>query len=88
MSFPPAPMTVTELLLGTEIPATPPPEVLDAIGRAAAAWEQLDASGRHVQFDLDQLTGKLSAELADSDGYLLSLAPHQVLELATGVTLY
>jgi hypothetical protein len=68
-----------------DIPASPPPEVLDAIAAAHAAYERLDAAGRHVHFDLDETTGRLLCELTDSEGtHLRSLSPRGVLDLAAG----
>ncbi len=71
-----------------DIPASPPPEVLDAIAAAYAACERLAAAGRHVRFGVDETTGRLSAELTDSEGVALqSLSGRAVLDLAAGTTL-
>ncbi|MGZ4166285.1 MAG: hypothetical protein ACXVRW_07785 [Solirubrobacteraceae bacterium] len=71
-----------------DIPTSPPPEVLDAIAAAFAASERLEASGRQVRFDLDEATGRLSAELTDAAGVRLrSLSGRAVLDLAAGTTL-
>lgn len=71
----------------TAVPASPPPEVLDAIAAADAAYEQLDASGRHVRFGLDPATGRLTCELTDGEGVTLRhLSSHAVLDLASGTT--
>lgn len=68
-----------------DIPASPPPEVLEAIARAHEAYEQLEAAGRHVHFDLDEVSGRLTAELTDASGTRLrSLSPRAVLDLASG----
>jgi hypothetical protein len=70
-----------------DVPASPPPEVLDAIAAAHAAWERLDAAGRHVRFDLSETTGRLACELTDAEGMRLqSLSPRAVLDLAAGET--
>jgi hypothetical protein len=70
----------------TDIPASPPPEVLDAIAAAHATCERLEASGRHVRFDLDAARG-LICELTDGEGLpLRGLSPRAVLDLATGTT--
>jgi hypothetical protein len=61
--------------------------VLDAIAAADAAYEQLDASGRRVQFDLDETTGRLLCELLDGEGVAVGrLSPRAVLDLASGTT--
>jgi hypothetical protein len=75
-------------VLQDDIPASPPPEVLDAIARAHAAYEELEASGRGVHIDLDQVSGRLVLELTDADGIpLRRLSPRAVLDLAAGATL-
>ncbi len=71
-----------------DIPASPPPEVLDAIARAHEACERLAASGRHVRFDLNEASGRLALELTDASGTpLRPLSPRTVLELAAGAPL-
>jgi hypothetical protein len=71
-----------------DIPASPPPEVLDAIARAHEACERLAATGRHVRFDLDEVSGQLACELTDASGAPLHrLTPRAVLDLAAGSVL-
>ena len=60
-----------------DIPASPPPEVLEAIARAHEAYERLEASGRHVHIELTDASGTP----------LRSLSPRTVLELAAGAAL-
>ena len=68
-----------------DMPASPPPEVLDAIARAHEAYERLEASGRHVRFDLNEASGRLAVELTDASGTpLRRLSPSAVLDLAAG----
>lgn len=70
------------------IPATPPPEVLDAVGTAAAAYDRLRTDGRRLHFATDPVTGRLSIEVHDLDGNLLTtLPPSRVLDLAAGGSL-
>jgi hypothetical protein len=70
-----------------DVPASPPPEVLDAIARAHEAYARLEASGRHVRFDLNEASGRLALELTDALGApLRSLSPRAVLELAAGAS--
>ena len=74
--------------LSDGIPASPPPEVLAAIARAHEACERLEASGRHVRFDVNEATGSLAVELTDTSGTpLRRLSPRAVLELADGTAL-
>jgi hypothetical protein len=69
------------------MPLSPPPEVMDAISAAAEAYDQLEASGRQIQFTTDPATGRVSAQLQDLDGNTLSaLSPSQVLAIADGDT--
>jgi hypothetical protein len=71
-----------------DIPDSPPPEVLEAIAAAHAACERMEAAGRQVRFNMDETTGRLSAELTDSEGVALrSLSGHTVLDLAAGAKL-
>ena len=71
-----------------DIPACPPPEVLDAIALAHEAYERLEESGRHVHFHLDAETRRLALELTDADGTpLRRLSPRAVLDLAAGAPL-
>jgi hypothetical protein len=71
-----------------DIPASPPPEVLEAIARAHEACERLQAAGQHVHFDLNEVSGRLTAELTDASGAPLHrLTPRAVLDLAAGATL-
>jgi len=67
------------------MPTAPPQEVMDAISRAADAYDELLASGRRLQFESDPLSGRVSAHLADLDGNQLSpVTPSGVLAIADG----
>jgi hypothetical protein len=71
-----------------DIPASPPPEVLDAIARAHEAYERLEAAGQHVHFDLNEVSRRLACELTDASGTALRrLSPRTVLDLAAGAPL-
>jgi len=68
--------------------ADPPAEVLDAVGTAADVYEQLQATGHHVHFDLKANSGELTIQLLDADGNLLrTLSPGELLEITTGAPL-
>ena len=57
---------------------TPPQEVLDAVDEAARVFEQLDAAGMQVRFDL---SGGVSAQLRDHSGALVRpLTLHEVMD--------
>lgn len=71
-----------------DIPAVPPPEVLDAVGAAGAAYDRLRSGGRQLHFATDPVTGRLSIEVHDLDGNVLTtLPPSRVLDLAAGGSL-
>jgi hypothetical protein len=70
------------------LPASPPPEVLDAIGVAAQAADRLAQSGRALQFTVDPPTGKVAVQVTDHSGNVLgALTGAQALAVASGVPL-
>jgi hypothetical protein len=70
------------------IPATPPPEVHQAMGVAAKAYASLQASGREMRFKVNEATGKLTVEIHDTHGNLLFSVPaSKALEVAAGGSL-
>ena len=70
------------------IPASPPDEVLDAIGVANQAYHSLQASGSEMRFKVNEATGKLSVEVHDVHGNLLFTVPSStVLDVASGGSL-
>lgn len=72
----------------SSIPASPPPEVLDAIGTAADAYDRLNDGGRQLHFETDPATGRLSIQVLDLDGNVTAtLPPSKVLDLADGASL-
>ena len=82
------PSFAEQLVAVDAIPATPPDDVLDAIGVAANAYQQLAASGRQLHFELDQSSGKVVVELHDGNGRVLSsISPSKALEVASGGSL-
>jgi hypothetical protein len=67
------------------LPTGPPAGVSDAIGVAAQAYDALAASGRSLHFAIDPPSGRLTVELHDLSGNVLStVAPSQVLAIAGG----
>lgn len=69
------------------MPLSPPPEVIHAIGVAAAAYDRLQGSGQQLHFGVDPGTGRLSAHLQDLNGtQLSSVSPSAVLAIAGGQT--
>jgi hypothetical protein len=67
------------------IPASPPPEVQDAIGVANQAYHNLQASGSELRFKVNEATGKLSVEVHDVHGNLMFTVPASTaLDVASG----
>ena len=67
------------------IPASPPPEVQDAMGVANQAYHNLQAQGSELRFKVNESTGKLSVEVHDTKGNLLFTVPGSTaLDVASG----
>jgi hypothetical protein len=67
------------------IPASPPPEVQDAIEVANQAYHNLQAEGSELRFQVNESTGKLSVEVHDVHGNLMFTVPAStVLDVASG----
>jgi len=70
------------------IPASPPPEVHEAMAVANDVYENLKASGRGMHFRIDEATGRLIVEVHDLHGNLLfSVPPSKALAIAGGESL-
>ncbi|HET8977306.1 MAG TPA: flagellar protein FlaG [Solirubrobacteraceae bacterium] len=71
-----------------DIPASPPPEVLDAMGTAADAYERMKTAGRRLHFATDPATGRLTVQVLDPEGNVVTtLPPSKVLDIAAGEAL-
>jgi hypothetical protein len=82
---PPAPTRAADAVRVDTMPASPPDEVLDAIGVAAQAADALQRSGRRLQFSVDPSTGRVAAQVSDHSGTVLgTLTGAQVLAVAGG----
>lgn len=69
-----------------DVPASPPPEVLEAMDVAARRYDELQAQGRELRFGLSG--GAVTVEVCDVDGTVLSTLPaSRVLDVATGAPL-
>ena len=76
---------VTDTVTVDTIPASPPPEVQDAIGVANQAYHNLKSEGSELRFKINEATGKLSVEVHDVHGNLLFTVPAStVLDVASG----
>ena len=75
----------TDTVTVDTIPATPPPEVHDAIGVANQAYHNLKADGSELRFKINEATGKLTVEVHDTRGNLMFTVPaSSVLDVASG----
>lgn len=64
------------------IPAAPPPDVIEAIGAAARAYDRLLTRGHRLHFHTSEAT-RLSIQVQDLQGHLLAtLSPTEALDLA------
>jgi hypothetical protein len=67
------------------IPGEPPAQVHHAISVAAASYQRLQASGRHLSFSLEQGSGALSVKLQDLSGNTVStISGSDALRIAGG----
>jgi hypothetical protein len=63
----------------------PPPELSGTIATAAQAYHNLTAARRRLHFAIDPPTGRLTIELQDASGNVLTtITPSKVLDLAAG----
>lgn len=70
------------------IPASPPPEVLDAVDAAGRVARELHEQGRELRFLPAQDGGRLRVEVRDLDGNVLrTIPPSELLDIATGAPL-
>jgi hypothetical protein len=75
----------TDTVTVDTIPATPPPEVHDAMGVAHHAYHNLKAQGSELRFKINEQTGKLTVEVHDVHGNLMFTVPAStVLDVASG----
>jgi hypothetical protein len=75
-----------------DIPASPPPEVLDAIDAAGRVAQELHAQGRELRFAVPSHDGedgeRVRIELRDLDGNVLrEIPPSEALDVASGTSL-
>jgi len=71
----------------SEIPSSPPAEVLDAVDAAGRAVRELHAQGRELHFvpASESDDGRMRIEVRDLDGNVLrTIPPSQALDVATG----
>jgi hypothetical protein len=70
------------------MPASPPPEVMQAISDASSAFDRLQDAGQQLHFSVDAPTRRLTVEVHDLDGNVQgTVSASQVLEVAGGASL-
>ncbi len=83
-----APASSADSVTVDTIPASPPPEVHEAMAVADQAYKNLKANGSEVTFKVDEATGKLEIQVHDTHGNVLfTLPPHKLLDVAEGGSL-
>jgi len=73
-----------------EIPASPPPEVLEAMDAAGRVARELHETGRELRFvpPPEGEHGRVRVEVCDLDGNVLrTIPPSELLDVATGAPL-
>jgi len=73
-----------------EIPASPPPEVLEAMDAAGRVARELHATGRELRFTPPPKGehGRVRVEVRDLDGNVLrTIPPSELLDVASGAPL-
>jgi flagellar protein FlaG len=69
-------------------PSSPPAEVHDAMGVAAAAYEKLQSQDRELSFQVDDRTGRVKIAVHDLRGEVLfTVPPSKALDIASGGSL-
>lgn len=64
-------------------PEWPPASVWREVDEAARVWEDLHADGRELHFDLDPQNGRLTIEMRDLEGNVMTaVAPSEALSIA------
>jgi flagellar protein FlaG len=70
------------------LPASPPTEVLDAIGDAAERAAELRADNRELHFHEDQETRRVIVEIRDLEGNVIrTIPPSHALNVMAGAAL-
>jgi len=70
------------------LPASPPAEVLDAVGAAADRAAELRAANRELHFRKDEASGRVIVEVRDLDGNVIrTIPPSEALDVMSGARL-
>jgi len=66
-------------------PAWPPKRVWREVDEAALVWDDLQAQGCELHFEVDEDSGRLIIEMRDLDGEVLgTVSPSEALVIASG----
>jgi flagellar protein FlaG len=80
-AFAGAPVDTVQLSL----PASPPEEVLDAIGAAADRADELAADNRELHFEVDHESKRVIIQVRDLDGNVIrTIPPKDALDVLSG----
>jgi uncharacterized FlaG/YvyC family protein len=72
----------------SDIPATPPVDVLAEIDRAAARAQELARANRELHFEKDQASGRIIVQVRDLEGNVLrTIPPSSALDVMSGAGL-
>jgi hypothetical protein len=67
------------------LPASPPAEVREAIGAAAARAAELRASNRELHFHKDEKSGRVIVQVRDLEGRVIrTIPPSEALDVTSG----
>jgi flagellar protein FlaG len=70
------------------LPASPPTEVLDAIGAAADRAAELRSQNRELHFRKDETTGRVIVQVRDLAGNVIrTIPPSSALEIMSGAAI-
>jgi hypothetical protein len=70
------------------IPATPPPDALREVDRAAARADELWHDKRELHFEMDQDSGRVVVQVRDLDGNVIrTIPPSEALDIMSGKAL-
>jgi hypothetical protein len=84
---PPPTAPVDRVELSSDIPASPPLDVLEQVAVAGRTLEELHERGRELRFATDHPAGSLVIEVRDLDGNVLrTIGPAEALDIAMGET--
>jgi hypothetical protein len=76
-----APVDTVEL----SMPASPPDEVLDAIGAAADRAQELAGNNRELHFEMDKESKRVIIQVRDLDGNVIrTIPPKHALDVMSG----